>query len=71
MAVEFVRIADVGFEEDFAKYSQMKAELREKLEKEMEEKFAVQSAKFDRLIDLTSHVEEVEVEDAVDAEVGE
>lgn len=71
MAVEFVRVADVGFEEDFAKYSQMKAELREKLEREMEEKFAVQSAKFDQLIDLTSHVEEVEVEDAVDAEVGE
>lgn len=56
-----IRVAEVGFEEDFARYSQMKAELRERLERELEEKFATQSEKFDKLIDLTS--KEVEVED--------
>lgn len=65
---EFVRVADAGFEEDFAKYSQMKTELREKLERELEEKFATQSAKFDQLIELTSHLEEVEVEETVENE---
>ena len=61
--ITYERIADVGFEEDFARYSQMKAELRERLERELEEKFAEQSAKFDKLIDLTSHIVEVEVPD--------
>lgn len=63
MAVVIERVADVGFEEDFARYSQMKSELRERLEREMEEKFAEQSAKFDKLIELTSHEVEVEVAD--------
>ena len=62
------RVADVGFEEDFARYSQMKAELREKLEAELEAKFAEQSEKFDKLIDLTSHIVEVEVPDEEIAE---
>jgi hypothetical protein len=66
-----IRVAEVGFEEDFAKYSQMKAELREKLEAELEEKFATQSEKFDKLIELTSKEVEIEdepVEDAVESE---
>ena len=69
MAVTYERIAEVGFEEDFARYSQMKVELREKLERELEEKFAEQSAKLDQLIELTSHVVEVEVEDVADETV--
>lgn len=61
MAVVIERVADVGYEEDFAKYSQMKVELREKLEREMEEKFAEQSVKLNQLIELTSHEVEIEV----------
>lgn len=68
MAVVYERVAEVGFEEDFAKYSQMKTELREKLERELEEKFAEQSEKFDKLIELTSKVVEVEVPDEEIAE---
>lgn len=71
MAVVIERVADVGFEEDFARYSQMKAELREKLEAELEAKFAEQSEKFDKLIELTSHEVEVEVEDEEVAEEAE
>ena len=63
MAVVYERVALEEFAEDFAKYSQMKAELREKLEREFEEKFATQSEKFDKLIELTSKVVEVEVAD--------
>lgn len=71
MAVVIERVADVGFEEDFARYSQMKAELRAKLEAELEAKFAEQSEKFDKLIELTSHEVEVEVEDEEVAEEAE
>ena len=77
MAIVIERVADVGYEEDFAKYSQMKYELREKLEAEKNEKialieaelektFAEQSEKLTQLIELTSHEVEVEVEDVAD-----
>lgn len=71
MAVVIERVADVGFEEDFARYSQMKSELREKLEAELEVKFAEQSEKFDKLIELTSHEIEVEVPDEESEETAE
>lgn len=58
-----VRVADEGFETEYNSAVERKSTLRAELEAKMEQEFAVKSEVFDKIIALTSHEEEVPVED--------
>ena len=64
------RVADIGFEEDYARYVERKARVEEEVKAEYEKILAERTAKLDELIDLTSHEEEI-VEEPVSEEVTE
>lgn len=56
------RVADVGFEEDYARYVERKEKVREEILARAEEEIAEKTAKLDQLIELTSHEEEFDDE---------
>ena len=61
------RVADVGFEEDYARYVEYKNRIREEILAKAEAEIAEKTEKLDKLIELTSHEEEFadEVEEEV------
>lgn len=62
------RVADVGFEEDYARYVEHKEKVREEILAKAEAEIAEKTEKLDKLIELTSHEEEVEeVEENVES----
>lgn len=68
---KIIRIANIGDEEDFARFSERKTNLRAELEEKLEKEFIEKSAKLEAIIDLLSHEEEVEVEEPVVEEATE
>lgn len=62
------RVADIGFEEDYARYVERKAKVEEEVKAEYEKVLAERTAKLDELIELTSHEEEIEEEVPAEAE---
>lgn len=59
---EVVRVANEGFEVEYENAVTRKANLRAELEAKFEAEFASKAEVFNRIIELTSHEEEVVVE---------
>lgn len=60
-----------GFEEDYARYVERKAQVEEEVKAEFERVLAERTAKLDELIRLTSEEVEIEVPDEVEEIVEE
>lgn len=60
-----------GFEEDYARYVERKAQVEEEVKAEFEKVLAERTAKLDELIRLTSEEVEIEVPDEVEEIVEE
>lgn len=57
------RVADAGFESDYARYVELRANVEAEVKAEFEKVLADRVAKYDQLIALTSHEVEIEVPD--------
>ena len=62
--IKVERVADAGFESDYARYVELRANVEAEVKAEFEKVLADRVAKYDQLIALTSH--EVEDEEIVE-----
>ena len=61
--IKIERVADAGFENDYLKYVELRANVEAEVRAEFEKVLAERVSKYDQLIALTSHEVEVEVPD--------